>query len=135
LEGPNFSKTRIVGETYLRKFKNHPLGLENTLGINSGLVHEMALLGAVRKEGTVPELIYALSAHQPNQDIFNIVQVSGQILGQSRSIFLGKILLLLRAFDPSMMEILYTGESVAAGTVHVGMRMAMLTCFLFSCFP
>jgi hypothetical protein len=54
-----------------------------------------------------PDLLYSVTAHQPDQPIFNIAQASGTILGNSRVVFLGKIIVLLRAFNPGMMEIVY----------------------------
>ena len=54
-----------------------------------------------------PDLLYSVTAHQPDQPIFNIAQASGTILGNSRGIFLGKLIVLLRAFNPGMMEVLY----------------------------
>ena len=94
----------------MRQFKNNRPSLKHSLGLNDEDLYDVALLGAVRKEGRPPSLLYALSSHQHKQQIYNILQVSGQILGQSRAIFLGKVLLILRAFDPAKLEILYTGK-------------------------
>jgi hypothetical protein len=94
----------------LAKYKRDPGGKFKSKGFNDGELSEVALLGAVRKEGKVPDLLYAVTSHQPKKAICNIIQVSGAILGQSRSIFFGKILLILRAFHPGFLEIAYCGE-------------------------
>ena len=110
VEGCSFDRTRVVGESTLARFKRDPGGLIKSRGFNDGDLTEIALLGAVRREGKVPELLYALTSHQPRQKIFNVVQVAATILGTSRCIFLGKILAVLRFFDPGKVEICYCGE-------------------------
>lgn len=79
------------------------------MGLNDGDVFEVSLLGAVTREGKPPDLLYAVSSHQPRAAICNLVQISGQILGQSRALFFGKLLVLLRFWDPAKMEVLYVG--------------------------
>jgi hypothetical protein len=71
---------------------------------------QMTLLGAVEKKDAPPDLLYSLTFRQPRSEIHNILQVSGWILGGSRCLFLGKILTILRSFDPRKLEICYTGE-------------------------
>ena len=114
----------MVGEFTLAKYKYDPGGLIRSRGFNDGDLSEIALLGAVRREGKVPELLYSVTSHQPRKEIFNVVQLSGTILGQSRSIFLGKVLAILRFFDPGKLEITYCGKS----------RSKKATTFLTVCF-
>ena len=71
-------------------------------------VTEITLLGVLAKENTYPTLLYCVTVNQPDQEICNISQWSSQILNASRSIFLGKILTLLRVTDPGRVEICYT---------------------------
>ena len=78
--------------------------------MKDGNVFEVSLLGAVAKEGKPPNLLYAVTSHRPLEKINNILQISGAILGQSRAIFFGRILSLLRLFHPGKMELLYCGE-------------------------
>jgi hypothetical protein len=56
-----------------------------------------------------PQLIYALSSHRPKAQIKNLIQASVAILSQSKTIFFGKLLCLLRHYDPRLVELLYTG--------------------------
>lgn len=71
-------------------------------------VTEITLLGVLAKENTYPTLLYCVTVNQPDQEICNISHWSSQILNASRSIFLGKILTLLRVTDPGRVEICYT---------------------------
>lgn len=73
-------------------------------------VFQVSLLGVVRKPKSKIDLLYSLTSHRPRAKISNLIQVAGTILGQSRNIFLGKILTILRFFDPSLVEIAYHGE-------------------------
>jgi hypothetical protein len=130
----SFNRTRIVAESTLSKVKSDPSGLIKTRGLDDGDLVEVSLLGAVCKEGKKPDLLYSLTSRQPKKDIYNVVQISGAILGESRCIFLGKvsswlpwwflttstqrltqfppqILCLLRYFNPGCMEIIYCGKS------------------------
>ena len=115
VEATNFPRTRLVSESYLVRRKNQKLGLQQTLGMADGSIYEVSLIGAVQRGRQVPDLLYALTAHQPRQPICNIVQWSCQILGESRSIFLGKLLTILRVFSPGMLEITYTGKTMGEG--------------------
>jgi hypothetical protein len=67
-----------------------------------------------QRQGKVkpPELLYSISSHQPDRPIENLVQASCAILGNSRPLFLSKLLLLLKACKPGCMEVMYTGEWV-----------------------
>jgi hypothetical protein len=62
------------------------------------------------KKAGPPELIYAITSHQPRSKIKNVIQASAAILSQSRTIFFGKVLCLLRHYDPRLVELLYTGN-------------------------
>lgn len=104
IEGPNFPRTRVVSESYLNKQKKTPLGMldENVI--------QVSLLGTVQKPKRKIDLLYSITSKRPTAKISNLVQVAGTILGQSRNIFLGKILTILRFFDPALVEIAYHGE-------------------------
>jgi hypothetical protein len=110
VEASNFDRTRLVTETTLSKYKRDASGMFKNKCFNVGDLSEIALLGAIRRPEKVPELLYSVTCHQPKQKIYNIVQVSGAILGQSRSIFLGLVLSVLRVFCPTMLEASYCGE-------------------------
>ena len=105
IEAPNFPRTRIVRESYLKK-----MSFEARLGMGGKDVTQVSLLGAVHRKGTTPDLLYAITSRKPEDKIFNLIQVACAILSQSRNIFLGKILTLLRCFDPRKLELAYTGE-------------------------
>jgi hypothetical protein len=111
----------------LARYKRDPGGKFKSKGFNDGDLSEVSLLGAVCKEGKTPDLLYAVTSHQPKSPICNIIQISGAILGQSRTIFFGKILLILRAFHPGFLEIAYCGEFYThthTGDKHTGEKKA-----------
>jgi hypothetical protein len=105
IESTNYTNTRIMSERYLHenKAKRDLLLSEN--------LQQLTLLGATLEPGKRPNLVYALTFKQPSSEIRNILQVSATILSSSRCVFLGKILTLLRCFDPRKLEICYTGET------------------------
>jgi hypothetical protein len=73
----------------------------------------MSLLGVVDRleyEGKPPELLYSVTYAQPQAPIVNQIQLSAAILSESRSIFFGLILTILRVTCPSKCEITYLGE-------------------------
>lgn len=74
---------------------------------------EVSLLGAVTREGKVPDLLYAVTSHRPKEKIYNIVQWSGAILGQSRAIFFSKILAVLTYFSAGKVQITYGGKDAS----------------------
>jgi hypothetical protein len=115
LEAFNFPKTRLVTESSLRK-----LSFKSRLAMGSPDVYQVSLLGAVRRKGkqAYPDLLYAITSHRPEEKVRNALQVSSYILSQSRAIFLGKILVLLRCCDPRKMEIAYHGKSAAAAATQ-----------------
>ena len=65
------------------------------------------MLGAMKRANKAPDLLYTITMHRPEQKINNVLQLSACILSQSRTIFLGKILTLLRIMDPRKAEICY----------------------------
>jgi hypothetical protein len=67
----------------------------------------LPVAGRRRTRTKPPDLLYSITAHQPDEPTFNLCQASGQILGNSRCVFLGKLILLLRAFLPGMVEMVY----------------------------
>jgi hypothetical protein len=105
IQATNFPRTRLVRESYLKN-----IGFRHRLGMAGDNVIQVTLLGAVRKEGKKPDLLYAVTSRRPEEKICNIIQAACAILSQSRIIFLGKILTILRCFDPRMVELCYTGE-------------------------
>jgi hypothetical protein len=82
-------------------------------------VFQVSLLGAIRKKGKTPDLLYAITSHQPEEEIKNIIQISACILSQSRNIFFGKILAILRCFDPRKVEICYGGWCESDGKTRI----------------
>jgi len=102
LEASNFSRTRLVTESTLasRGF--------GRIGIYDPRNFSVTLVGALdRGPRMTPNLLYAVSSHRPEAAIFNVLQVSGTILGESRNIFMSLILELLRSLDPRKVEIAY----------------------------
>lgn len=82
-------------------------GKRASLGLEGKNVFRVNLLGALLSPSAKPDLLYAVTMHRPNEKIRNILQLSAAILSQSRVIFLGKVLLLLRLLDPKKTEIAY----------------------------
>ena len=114
VESSNFPRTRIVSEHYMARCKNKTgdeprrPGAKRRQGLLSADVREVSLLGVLeRGQKQHPSLLYSVTRDQPNADIFNVVQLSVQILSSSRCLFFGKILALLRYFDPGKMELCY----------------------------
>jgi hypothetical protein len=58
-----------------------------------------------------PELLYAVTSHRPRAKTVNILQWSGSILGQSKNLLFGKLLVFLRFFRPDSLEV----SAAAAG--------------------
>jgi len=98
-------------------------------------VYDVTLLGAAAQinksketkksaKGGPPELIYALTSHQPRADIANLIQASAAILSQSKTIFFGKVLCMLRHYDPKMVELLYTGNYICTDSYFA----CLITC-------
>ena len=101
LEPKNFPRTRIVSELTLAKKGGgtHRLG---------GDVYEVGLLGALdRGRRRPPDLLYSINTHRSKAKTANVLQWAGSILGESRNIFFGKLLVFLRYFDPRRLEIAY----------------------------
>jgi hypothetical protein len=109
IEGRNFPRTRIVSESYLKKKK-----LGDRLSLTGPDVYQVTLLGAVQKPDKYPDLLYAVTSHMPDERISNTIQMSANILGQSRVIFLSKLLFMLRCFDPRKVEVAYHGKTSCA---------------------
>jgi hypothetical protein len=105
IEGRNFPRTRIVSESYLKRMK-----WGDRLSLTGPDVYQVTLMGAVQKPGKRPDLLYAVTSHRPDERISNTIQMSANILGQSRVIFLSKLLFMLRCFDPRKVEVAYHGE-------------------------
>jgi hypothetical protein len=104
IQGCSFPRTRIVSESYLRKRAG------SRFGLGDEHVYEVTLLGAAKRgPGKVPDLMYAVTSHRPQEKIVNLVQWSATILSQSKNLFLGRLLCFLRYFDPALVELLYTG--------------------------
>ena len=80
-------------------------------GLYDPNVYEISLVGAIRRLNKTPDLLYSVTSHCPDKPITNIAQISGAILGQSRNIFFGKILAMLRVFQHGSFELSYTGET------------------------
>jgi hypothetical protein len=105
LQANNFSVTRVVSEkTLARKSKRSTLRTKTLL--------QMSLLGVVTKddENIMPELLYSLTYSQPAAPIENQIQLSAAILSESRNIFFGLVLTILRVVDPGKCEITYLGK-------------------------
>jgi hypothetical protein len=109
IQSTSFPRTRLLSESYLKKYANSKFGFWGKD------VYDVTLLGAAqycnRKKKGPPDLIYAVSSHQPRAEINNLIQAGAAILSQSRTIFFGKVLCLLRHYDPRKMELLYTGKT------------------------
>ena len=84
---------------------------------NSEKIVRITIMGAIRKltrkKQKYPDLLYSVTSHRSSTKINNLLQMSGAILTESRRIFLGKVLMLLRYFDPKKAEILYMGKNRA----------------------
>ena len=80
------------------------------MGLFSDKRLTVTLLGAMEKPKQAPELLYSVSGSQPNAEIMNQIQFSANILSESKNIFFGKVLSILRAFDPRKLELAYAGE-------------------------
>ena len=109
MEAKNFTRTRLVSETQLAKFRygNQHKGLEGED------VHEVAVMGALtnkKRPDRPPDLLYAVTTRRPKAQTRNILQWSGAILGMSKNLLFGKVLAFLRYFRPECLEILYCGE-------------------------
>jgi hypothetical protein len=103
VEAVHFSTTRLALESTLaRKAKR--------LGLYSEKLLSMSLLGVVDRKDKVPELLYSATFSQPNARITNQIQLSVGVLSNSKAIFFGKILTILRVTDPRKCEISYAGE-------------------------
>jgi hypothetical protein len=108
IESSKFTTTRIMSESYLKGDK------EKRKLLYSEDLMQVTILGSKEVGDSMPDLIYAVTLKNPRSEICNIIQCSSHILSASRCIFLGKILTLLRCFDPRKMEICYAGGSAAA---------------------
>jgi hypothetical protein len=106
VESSNFARCRLVSESYLKKHCKNG----DKYGLYGPDVFQVTLLGPMKRAQKPPELLYAVTSHRPKAKIFNLVQVSACILSQSRYLFFGKILTILRVFDPRKLEIAYLGE-------------------------
>jgi hypothetical protein len=127
VQSTSFPKCRLLSEEYIYKQNATKFGWRDKD------VFEVTLLGASVKDASQqqhlgdgaaeankkkkknnkqaqPQLIYALSSHRPKAKIKNLVQASAAILSQSKTIFFGKLLCLLRHYDPRLVELLYTGK-------------------------
>ncbi|CAM6055381.1 unnamed protein product [Sphagnum tenellum] len=111
IQASNFSKTKIVSERHLLKNKD---SLRSMYAEDS---FQVTLLGAMIKEGGPPDLLYAISSHQPKAEIKNTIQTAVQIVQNSRVVFMGKVLTILRTFDPRKAELTYTGSGSLLGPV------------------
>jgi hypothetical protein len=63
-----------------------------------------------KKKKRAAQSLYSVTKAAPRSRICNVLQMSSCILSESRHIFLGLLLGLLRTMDPSKMELCYTGE-------------------------
>jgi hypothetical protein len=100
----NFTKTRILRESYLAEKRiREPLFADSRL--------QISLLGVLEKPGDrkPPELLFSVTTQQLKAKIKNQVQSSGCILGESKNIFFGLVLSVLRVFDPRKLEVSYAG--------------------------
>jgi hypothetical protein len=73
---------------------------------------QISLLGFIEKEGSKkpPELLYAVTGAQPKAEILNQIQFAACVLSESRNIFFGLVLSILRVFDERRCQIIYCGE-------------------------
>ena len=110
LEPKNFPRTRVVSESTLARKQRRPAdgdAGEARSAAKSG-VYEVGLLGFLdRGPNRPPELLYSVNAHRATARTANALQWSGTILGQSRSLLFGKLLVFLRYFDPRRLEVAY----------------------------
>ena len=104
LEDWRYTSTYVSSEDSLMKGKNRPL-------------KSVSLLGSVpRKErkGTKSQYrkgrraLVLVETSRPEARTKNLVQTSAQILNNSRTLFYGQILTILRYLDPEMCELTYT---------------------------
>ena len=102
LNSTRFSKTRIISETYLTQHRKKLAGLASAL--------QVTLLGAVphaKPDKYPPSLMYATTWPRTDDRIENVSQVAGCILSNSRRVYLGRVLELLRAFHAGRVEPAY----------------------------
>ena len=110
LEPKNFPRTRVVSETTLARqgLRPRPDGDGQFRRSPESGVYEVGLLGVLdRGPERPPELLYSVNAHRSTARTANALQWSGTILGQSRSLLFGKLLVFLRYFDPRRLEVAY----------------------------
>ena len=111
LEPKNFPRTRVVSESTLARRQRVPVvgdGDGRGRQLSDSQVYEVGLLGALdRGPKLPPELLYSVNAHRSGARTANALQWSGTILGQSRSLLFGKLLVFLRFFDPRRLEVAY----------------------------
>ena len=60
-----------------------------------------------------PEMLYAFTVKRPQQRVLNVNQISAQILGNSRTVFLGHVQRLLRHLDPRTSALCYNDTDSA----------------------
>jgi hypothetical protein len=115
LESCNFTRTSVISEKTLHRDAKRRDAL-----LTSEDVVQITLLGAVvpEKLEETPNLLYAITRRQPKARIENIAQFSCCILSNSRRVFLGKVLKLLRYLDPAKAELAYTDTDSAVWACH-----------------
>lgn len=117
IQASSFPKTSIVSETTLRKLPEE----EKVRRLLPCRGVSVTLLGCRDEEdddrARPPELLYAVTTGNENAALFNTLQVAVSILGQSKRIFFGMILTILRHYSPSMVSIAYcdTGREPIGG--------------------
>jgi hypothetical protein len=101
LHKPNFAVTSLAGENHLKKssqFKED---------VRADKIIQITLLGAEMLGRGEPQLLYAITRRQPNAKVVNAVQLSVQILGNSKVLILEALWNLLRLLAPERSSFCY----------------------------
>jgi hypothetical protein len=104
IQPTNFCKIRLVSEGYLKTLRGARRA--GRMGKADENIFRYTLMGAFPKKDSY-DMLYSLTCANPNAKIRNILQMSATILSNSRVVFLGRTLELLRLLDPSKVELMY----------------------------
>jgi hypothetical protein len=116
-EATNYSKTSIMSEGYLAR-----KGTWTQVFTDPDA--QISLLGVVESSSdeVPPQLLYGITESNEDAAIENQLQFSACILNQSKNIFFGKVLTILRFFMAEHVEPIYLGKcthaAAAAGVLH-----------------
>jgi hypothetical protein len=104
-EATNYSKTRIMTEKYLAR-------MQTWTQVFTDPESQISLLGVVdsASDEVPPQLLYAITEPNRDADVVNQLQFSACILNESRNIFFGKVVTILRYFMAEHVELIYLGK-------------------------